>query len=99
MQTKEATPQDSTAGVSRVPWEVESSRPLEGYRIWVRFKDGTEGIVDLESDIMAEDAGVFEILRDPVIFRQVSIVGGALTWPGGIDMAPDAMYDDIKKTR
>lgn len=93
---KEDAPKDCSVGVSEgMPWQVVSCRPLEGYRIWIRFKDGTEGIIDLESDIMAQDAGVFEILRDPIVFRQVSIVGGALTWPGGIDIAPDAMYDDI----
>ncbi len=98
MQTKEAAPKDTAVGVSEgVPWQVESFRTLEGYHIWIRFKDGTEGIVDLESDVMDQDAGVFEILRDPIVFRQVSVVGGALTWPGGIDVAPDAMYDDIVK--
>jgi hypothetical protein len=27
---------------------------------------------------------------------QVSIDHGAVTWPGDIDLAPDAMYDEIK---
>jgi hypothetical protein len=31
-----------------------------------------------------------------VMFSQVHIDHGALTWPGDVDLAPDAMYDAIK---
>jgi hypothetical protein len=40
--------------------------------------------------------GVFEILRDPVLFAQAGIDHGAVTWPGELDLAPDAMYDEIR---
>jgi hypothetical protein len=39
---------------------------------------------------------VFACLRDPDVFAQVGIDHGAVTWPGEIDLAPDAMYDEIK---
>ncbi len=29
------------------------------------------------------------------VFRQVFIDDGAVTWPGEIDLAPDAMYAEI----
>jgi hypothetical protein len=41
--------------------------------------------------------GVFAALRQPDLFRQARIEGGAVTWPGEIDLAPDAMYREIKR--
>jgi hypothetical protein len=44
-----------------------------------------------------DNAGVFAALRDPVEFGRVSVLSGAVTWPGEIDLAPDSMYEEIKK--
>jgi hypothetical protein len=38
----------------------------------------------------------FEPLRDPSYFREVRIELGAVAWPNGADLAPDAMYDAIR---
>ena len=38
----------------------------------------------------------FEPLLDESLFRQVRIDLGAITWPTGADLAPDAMYDAIR---
>jgi Protein of unknown function (DUF2442) len=44
-------------------------------------------------------APVFEPLKDPEFFRQVRIDEfGAVCWPNGADLAPDALYDKIKST-
>jgi hypothetical protein len=61
----------------------------------VRFADGTEGRVRFESSHLR---GVFEALKDPAVFQQVRVDSGAVTWPGEIDLAPDAMYREIKRT-
>jgi hypothetical protein len=34
-------------------------------------------------------------LNDPTNFRQVFVDHGAVAWPGQIDLAPDAMYQEI----
>jgi len=70
--------------------------PLPGYRLAVRFVDGTSGIVDLSARVASLGAGVFAQLRDPDVFGRVYIEYGAVTWPGGIDLAPDAMHDEIE---
>ncbi len=45
----------------------------------------------------AEVAGtVFEPLREPLFFEQARVVLGAVAWPNGADLAPDAMYDAIR---
>lgn len=95
---KEATPnEDSTARiVPSVPWRLCEVRPLESYRLYVKFIDGLEGFVDLSKLIASDNAGVFIILRDPQLFRSVYLNYGSVAWPGDLDLAPDAMYNEIK---
>lgn len=42
-------------------------------------------------------AGVFAQLADPDRFAQAFVPRRAVTWPGEIDLAPNAMYAEIKK--
>lgn len=74
-------------------WRVSEVRVIEDFAIWVRFADGLEGVVRFPPEFFS---GVFAHLSDPAQFRQVAVVDGAVTWPGGLDLAPDAMYQDIK---
>ena len=97
MRNKTRSEKDPTTQVGgRVPWVVTAVRVLPDYRIYVWFRDGTEGEVDLAGFIFAEDAGVFIPLRDPAKFAEAYVHNGAVTWPGELDLAPDAMYDDIR---
>ena len=66
-------------------------------RVFVRFHDGTSGVVDLRQLIDSNSAGVFAKLRDPEVFAQVGVCFGAVTWPGEIDLAPDAMYQALQE--
>lgn len=75
-------------------WTVVSVEPNPPLALSVRFLDGTEGTVRFESSHLN---GVFEALRDPEIFQQARIEFGAVTWPGEIDLAPDAMYREIRR--
>ena len=74
---------------------VEHVEPLKGYRLRVRFADGTEGIVTLEDRLFGP---IFEPLRDWELFRQVTVDEfGAPCWPNGADLAPDALYERLRK--
>jgi hypothetical protein len=43
---------------------------------------------------------MFEPLKDPACFSQVRLSeDGAPEWPNGLDLAPDALYDDIVASR
>ena len=80
-----------------VPWRVVDVQALDLYRLFVRFADGTSGEVDLGKRLRGKhDVGVFNALRDPHEFAAVHVHLGAVTWPSGVDLAPDAMYDEIK---
>nr|WP_298376105.1 DUF2442 domain-containing protein [uncultured Halomonas sp.] len=76
-------------------WHVVAVVPQEEYRLQVRFNDCTEGVVDLSRLIFSNNAGVFAMLTDFRRFSEVTIEYGAVTWPGGLDLGPDAMYDEI----
>lgn len=102
MRAQSATQQDSPLGVTppirpRMPWRVVAVEALPGFRLHVRFVDGTAGTVDLTAMIQSPDAGVFTALTEPSLFAQAHIEYGAVTWPGEIDLAPDALYAEIKK--
>ncbi len=68
-------------------------KPLENYRIWVKYSDGVEGVVDL-SDLVGK--GVFAVWNDYRDFQKVHIgPGGEIAWSEEIDLCPDAIYLEI----
>ena len=79
-------------------WRVSDVCPLENYCLKVQFLDGSHGIVDMHQLVASKRAGVFAALRDKTLFNQVFIQYGAVNWPGEIDLSPDTMYHEIKKT-
>lgn len=74
-------------------WDVIDVKAIAPLTLHVKFSDGTVGKVQFEQSHLK---GVFEALIDPDVFQQVHIDGGAVTWPGDVDLAPDAMYLAIR---
>lgn len=74
--------------------KIIAVKPLPGYRVWIRFSDDSEGEVDL-ADLVGK--GVFSIWNNPETFKKVSIDPEmhTLVWPGGIDICPDSLYEDL----
>ncbi|WP_246118628.1 DUF2442 domain-containing protein [Desulfobotulus alkaliphilus] len=79
-----------------MPWRLKHLEALPDYRLFVRFLDGLEGYVNMKQFLFSDSAGVFSSLRDDKIFSSADLVYGAVTWPGELDLAPDAMYEQIK---
>ena len=79
-----------------MPWRVASVEALPGYRLRVRFLDGLDGVVDMSALIASPNAGVFALLADSEAFNRASVAFGAVCWPCGLDIAPDAIYAEIK---
>jgi hypothetical protein len=73
---------------------------LPDARFEVTFVDGTSGKVDMRAFLSSSkvDGTVFEPLRDPIVFAKVRVVRGAVEWPNSADLAPDAMYDAVRKS-
>jgi Protein of unknown function (DUF2442) len=77
-------------------WDVVEVKPEPHYRLFVRFKDGVAGHVQLRAEDLT---GALASLRDEQFFERVFIDYGAVAWPGEIDLAPDAMYAQITGRR
>lgn len=103
MQPTDASQADRTAEVvpavrPTAPWRVTSVEVLPEARLRVCFVDGTTGDVDMQRFLQGPEVvgTVFEPLRDPGFLAQAAVVSGAVEWPNGADLAPDAMYDAIR---
>ena len=76
--------------------KVIEVKPLEGYKLWLRFQDGVSGTVDLSAELWGP---MFEPLRDVTIFAQVAIHPEleTVTWPNGADLAPEFLYQAARQ--
>jgi len=81
-----------------MPWHAVEVTALPEYRLHVRFNDGLAGIVDISRLVCSPKAGVFAALADPGLFSRAFVHYGVVTWPGGLDLAPDAMHDAIRES-
>ena len=98
MRKKSITPENITPQVVLTsPWRLSKVKALRGYQLEVEFLDGIHGFVDMSSLVSSKHAGVFSALKNQQLFDQVFLEFGVATWPGQIDLAPDAMYEEIKK--
>jgi hypothetical protein len=71
---------------------VSAVRYLGGHTLWLQFADGVEGEVDLANSLHGK---LFDAIRDPVAFGEVSVDQGVLVWPGGMDWSPESLYDRV----
>ena len=75
-------------------WDVVEVRAEPDCNLFVRFADGVSGRVRISPEKLT---GVLAPLRDRPFFEQVFIDHGAVAWPGEIDLAPDAMYEEVAR--
>ena len=74
--------------------KVVSVKALDDYRLDVTFADGVKGVINITDRLFGP---VFEPLKDPELFRQATVDDfGAICWPNGADLAPDALYETLK---
>ena len=68
---------------------------LSDYRLFLRFEDGTEGIINLRDFVEFDE--IFEPLEDPSYFSKVEINSewGTVFWPNGADLDPDVLYSQL----
>ncbi len=61
-------------------YHVVEARYIGGHVVWLRFRDGTSGEIDLTS---ALEGPIFEPLRDPEVFRRFEVHPEfhTLVWP------------------
>ena len=73
-------------------YDITRVVPLPEYRLRLTFDDGSEGEIDLRSQLSF--TGVFEPLRDENEFRKVRVNSelGTIEWPNNVDLDPVVLY-------
>jgi hypothetical protein len=75
--------------------KVTQLEGLGGFRLRVRFSDGSEGVHDF-ADMVNEPGPMLAPLRDEVYFGRVFLELGAPTWPNGFDIAPEWLRREME---
>jgi Protein of unknown function (DUF2442) len=75
--------------------KVTSLEKLDGFRLRIRFSDGSEGVHDFAA-LMTEPGSMLEPLRDEAYFARVFLEFGAPTWPNGFDIAPEWLRREME---
>lgn len=73
-------------------WDIVKAHPIGQRTLELEFADGLQGRVQIPTSFCN---GVFTPLLCDDLLKQVRIEHGALTWPGGLDLAPDTMHKQI----
>jgi hypothetical protein len=78
--------------------KIVSVQVLPDWRLDIRFSDGTSGMISIKDRLFGP---MFEPLKDQAYFAQAKVDEfGAICWPNGADLAPDAIYEVLRsKTR
>jgi uncharacterized protein DUF2442 len=73
------------------------ARYVSDHIVWLRFRDGTAGEVDLAPELHGP---IFEPLRDLTVFKQFRIHPEfhTLVWPNGADFAPEFLHRAARVT-
>ncbi len=72
-------------------YNVTAVRHLRDFVLWMKFEDGTEGEIDLSSELWGP---VFEPLKQLDYFKKVAVAEyGTIAWPNGADIAPEFLYE------
>ena len=74
------------------------STSLDGFVVRVSFKSGEQGSISLRHIFDEPKNLSAEILRGG-IFEHCFIESGALVWPNGFELCPDALYSWMKEQK
>lgn len=64
-------------------------KPLENYKLYIKFKNGEEKIYDMKEMLKFD---FYKNLRNRENFKNVKVYGITLKWSTGEDIAPEKIY-------
>ena len=70
----------------------------QGYVIDCEFSDGMTAEYDLEQLLWSCDTPLTVPLRNKSEFRKLFLRSGALCWPNGLELDPQAIYQELKSS-
>jgi hypothetical protein len=68
--------------------------PLEEYKLKLHFTNNEVKIFDTNPYL---NKGIFKELKNSIIFNQVKVFMGSITWLNGQDFCPDTLYEESIK--
>ena len=76
-------------------YDVVEARHVRGFVLWLRFRDGTSGEIDLGPALKGP---IFEPLHDPDYFKRFTLHPDfrTVSWPNGADIAPEYLHDNVR---
>jgi len=69
--------------------ELRTAEPLDGHSLRLTFTDGYSAEIDLSP--ILNWGPIYEAIRDPENFRQVTVRYGVPEWPGDFDFSPGTL--------
>lgn len=79
-------------------WNFNQIVSLEyktNYIFHIKFDDGCEG--DLDFTEYLNNGPIFVPLKEISFFMQAKIENGTITWSNGLDIAPETVYEKLRK--
>jgi hypothetical protein len=78
-------------------YDVVEARYVSGHTVWLRFRDGTQGEIDLTREL---EGPMFAALQSVAEFRRFRVDPEfhTLVWPNGADLAPEFLYEQVRAT-
>lgn len=73
---------------------VKSVRPLEGYRLLIRFGTDEDKVFDVSPYL---NTGKFAELRDISLFNSVAVSFDSIEWANHLDIDPEFLYEKSVK--
>jgi hypothetical protein len=75
---------------------VKSVKPLEGYKLQIKFRNGEQKIFDLSPYLTI---GKFSELKDISLFNSVTVRFDTIEWANHLDIDPEFLYEHGKTIR
>ncbi len=68
---------------------VVDAEYLRNHKIRIEFSNGVIKDIDFEKYI---GGGIFEPLKNKAYFKKFFVDGWTISWPNGVDIAPETLY-------
>ena len=96
--SKERQKNPTNKAIGLIMWNLNRIVELEydkNYVYYIKFDNGLECNIDFSTYL--ERGEVFQVLSDICFFKQAKIEGGTISWPNGLDIAPERIYEKCKQ--
>jgi len=75
----------------RLPPKIIKIQPCKQYRLKITYSNGEVRVYDVDTGSWS---GVFAPLKNVSFFNQVALKNRTATWPNGVDISPEELYQN-----